>query len=305
MIENNNRGAATDDTIVAVYDTAADADAAVRDLKAANIPADAISRHDGVSQDSTSEAAPREEGFWASLFGGGSDDDTVYERSLSSGSSLVTVRASGPRADQVTEILERHGPVDIDERASAYGVSETRTAAPTALASTGTTTGTTSGTTTGGTLAGGTVAGTGTAATDGDAIQLAEEQLQVGKRAVNRGTTRVRRFVVETPVEESVALRDETVTVERRAVTGDVPVSATDFTEKTFEMTETDEEVVVAKTARVTEEVVLRKEVADRVETVKDTVRRDEVEIERIPGGKVAAVDTAVTTPVTPRAPKV
>ncbi|EWY37150.1 hypothetical protein N825_21420 [Skermanella stibiiresistens SB22] len=296
MIENNNRGAATDDTIVAVYDTAADADAAVRDLKAANIPADAISRHDGVSQDSTSEAAPREEGFWASLFGGGSDDDSVYERSLSSGSSLVTVRASGPRADEVTEILERHGPVDIDERASAYGVSETRTAAPTALASTGTT----SGTTTGGSLA-----GTGTAATDGDAIQLAEEQLAVGKRAVNRGTTRVRRFVVETPVEESVALRDETVTVERRAVTGDVPVSATDFTEKTFEMTETDEEVVVAKTARVTEEVVLRKEVADRVETVKDTVRRDEVEIERIPGEKVAAVDTAVTTPVTPRAPKI
>ena len=34
--------------------------------------------------------------------------------------------------------------------------------------------------------------------------QLAEEQLAVGKRLINRRGTRVRRYVVETPVEENV-----------------------------------------------------------------------------------------------------
>ncbi len=56
-------------------------------------------------------------------------------------------------------------------------------------------------------------------AADGGTIQLSEETLAVGKRVVNRGTTRIRRFVVETPVEEQVSLHDERVTIERRPVT--------------------------------------------------------------------------------------
>lgn len=108
--------------------------------------------------------------------------------------------------------------------------------------------------------------------------------------------------MVETPVEEQVSLRDETIRVERRAVTGGSPVTSADFTERTVEMTETDEEAVVAKTARVTEEVVVSKDVTERVETVRDTVRRDEVEIEKIPGGSTT---TGSTTPATPRTPKI
>ena len=61
-------------TLVAVYNTAAQADAAVRDLRAANVPADAISQHAkrGSLQGSagTDMAPAREQGFWASLFGG-------------------------------------------------------------------------------------------------------------------------------------------------------------------------------------------------------------------------------------------
>jgi hypothetical protein len=51
---------------------------------------------------------------------------------------------------------------------------------------------------------------------DEEVIPLAEEELQVGKRTVDRGTTSIRRYVVRKPVEESVTLRDETVSVERR-----------------------------------------------------------------------------------------
>jgi uncharacterized protein (TIGR02271 family) len=274
----------TGETIVAIYDTAAQADAAVRDLKAANVPADAISRHAGTTG-STTAAPAQEQGFWASLFGGEPDTGAeVYDRSLQNGSTVVTVKASEQQITDVSEILERHNPVDVDERAAGYGLSQTTTTrAPLAQVAPDT---------------------AATAApTEGGTIQLAEEQLSVGKRAVNRGTTRIRRFVVETPVEQQVSLRDETIRVERRAVTGGSPVTGADFTERTVEMTETDEEAVVAKTARVTEEVVVSKDVTERVETVRDTVRRDEVEIEKIPGGKSAT--SSVTSPATPRTSKI
>lgn len=114
-----------------------------------------------------------------------------------------------------------------------------------------------------------------------EVIALSEEQLTVGKRLVNRGTTHIRRFVVETPVEENVTLHTERVSIDRRPASAGARVDDADFTNRTIEVTETDEEAVVGKTARVREEVVVHKEATDRVETVRDTVRRQDVEIER------------------------
>ena len=54
-----------------------------------------------------------------------------------------------------------------------------------------------------------------------EVIPLAEETLVVGKETVTSGTTTVRRFVVETPVEQQVSLYDEKVIVERRKPIGD------------------------------------------------------------------------------------
>jgi stress response protein YsnF len=48
-----------------------------------------------------------------------------------------------------------------------------------------------------------------------------------------------------------------------------------------IEVRETAEEPVVSKTARVAEEVVVRKDVTEHTETVRDTVRREEVEVEK------------------------
>ena len=111
-----------------------------------------------------------------------------------------------------------------------------------------------------------------------EVIPLAEENLEVGKRTVDRGTTRVRRYVVETPVERDVTLHGERVTIERRTpVAGSVPGHA--FEERTVEVHETEEVPVVEKTARVVEEVAIRKEATERTETVRDTVRREEVEV--------------------------
>ena len=305
-----------DETIVAVFNTAAQADAAAADLKAAHVPDSAISRHaddgnyetTGTATSGTTAAPSRQQGFWASLFGGASSDEPVYDRSLASGGTVLVVKTPMDDADAVVAILERHNPIDLDERVEGDGLS-TPTAATTTMAGmAGTTadpgmtgmtgTGTTSGVT--GTTPAASYADAdrvGAAASEGGVLPLAEESLSVGKRLVNRGGTRIRRYVVERPAEADVSLRNETIQVDRRPVAaGDA--AAADFTDKSIEMTASGEEAVVGKTARVVEEVALRKQATERTETVHDTVRRQDVEVEQ-----TAATDTAVPAsgPVTPR----
>jgi uncharacterized protein (TIGR02271 family) len=114
-------------------------------------------------------------------------------------------------------------------------------------------------------------------------IPVVEEELRVGKREVNRGGARVRSYVREVPVHEQVSLREEHVDVERRPVSGErlSPADASGLLqERTIEMTETAEEAVVAKEARVAEEVVVRKTADQHVEQIDDSVRRTEVDVQ-------------------------
>lgn len=114
-------------------------------------------------------------------------------------------------------------------------------------------------------------------------LPIVQEELQVGKREVQRGGVHVVTHVTETPVTESVRLREEHVTVERHAV--DRPVTAADttaFKEGTFEVRQHAEVAVVSKEARVVEEVVIGKKVSEHTETVHDTVRRTDVVVEEL-----------------------
>lgn len=113
-----------------------------------------------------------------------------------------------------------------------------------------------------------------------EVIPLGEEVLEVGKRTEQRGTARIHRFVVETPVEQQVTLLSERVFVERRRPVSD-KVTGEILTEVTIEVIETEEVPTIDKRLRLREEIVVRTERSQRVETVRDTVRRDEVEIER------------------------
>jgi stress response protein YsnF len=95
------------------------------------------------------------------------------------------------------------------------------------------------------------------------------------------GRVRVRSYVVETPVQEQVTLRDERVQVERRPVDrAPTPGDERLWAERTIEATERGEEAVVSKDVRVKEEIGIRKEVEQRTETVSDKVRHTEVEVE-------------------------
>jgi uncharacterized protein (TIGR02271 family) len=122
-------------------------------------------------------------------------------------------------------------------------------------------------------------------------IPVVEEELKVGKREVERGGVRVESRVEEKPVTEQVQLREERVHVERRPV--DRPVTDTDkaFREGTLEVTERAEEAVVSKTARVVEEVVVGKEVAEHTETVHDTLRRTDVDVQEVNTKKSTSKD--------------
>jgi len=116
-------------------------------------------------------------------------------------------------------------------------------------------------------------------------VPVVEEQLEVGKRQVSGGAVRVVSRVVSRPVSESVELRREEAKVERHAV--DRPATEADLAamqERTIEVTEMAERPVVSKTARVVEEVVVAKQVSSDTQTVEDTVRRTEVEVERVGG---------------------
>jgi uncharacterized protein (TIGR02271 family) len=123
-----------------------------------------------------------------------------------------------------------------------------------------------------------------------EVIPVAEEELHVGKRDVSHGRVRIRSYVVERPVEEQVTLREERVAVERRPVSGTTQagtLGGDPFQERTIEVEERSEEAVVSKEARVVEEVVVRKEADQRTETISDTVRKTEVDVEDERGTRV------------------
>jgi uncharacterized protein (TIGR02271 family) len=242
-------------TITAFFDTAAEAERAAQDL----------SINVGGVRGEVYDATRSGELSGLSIPG---EDRATFDEGIRRGGAILHAQVPDHQFDAAADVLERDGAVDIDEREGAWrkegwtgGVSEA----------------------TGGTSQFGasSAATTGTAQTGGEErIPIVEERLSVGKRETAHGRVRVRSYVVETPVQEEVTLREERVQVERRPA--DRPVAAGDdaFRERTVEVTESSEEAVVAKEARVTEEVVVRKQAEERTETVSDTVRRTEVEVE-------------------------
>lgn len=178
-----------------------------------------------------------------------------------------------PSSQTALRILQKHGPMDLTGQAVEWRkqgwAGYQKTTEQGAVAAQATTTGHTTAHTT---------------HREGEQVlPVVEERLAVGKRAVERGGgVRVYTKVTERPVQEQVNLRQERVTVERRPA--DRPAGAGDeaFREKTVEVTERREEPVVSKQARVIEEVVVGKHVENRTETVRDTVRRTDVEIEKL-----------------------
>jgi hypothetical protein len=118
---------------------------------------------------------------------------------------------------------------------------------------------------------------------EGTTIPVIKEDFEVSKKEEETGGIRIRKRVVETPVEEKVNLREEHVKVERKNV--DRPATDRDFDnlkDQDIEIREHSEVPVVNKEARVVEEIRVKKEVSDHEETVKDSVRKTKVDIDEL-----------------------
>ena len=203
-----------------------------------------------------------------------------YAEGVRRGGTLVTVNSPDDQAQEAVDILNGHGAVDIDERGTAYQSAGYTGYTETAPAYTAEDITRERGQYGAANAAGETV------------IPVVEEQLAVGKRQVQGGGARIHTYVTETPVTESVTLHEEHVTVDRRPV--DRVVAASDlsaFQEGTIEVTETSEVPIIAKEARVVEEVVVGKTATDRTQTIQDTVRRTDVDVENLETTRTADVN--------------
>lgn len=270
----------------------------------------------GSSSTTYGDSSYRDEhkGFWDSLadFFFPDEDRATYAEGLRRGGYLVTVsNISDAVYDQALDILDDEGSVDVDSRASEWR-NEGWTGAS-SYASGSSTSGSTGYGTGGNMGVGSAFTGAATSSLDDDArtssfasdstrttttdtsfpgrtdaslrgdsevIPVVEEDLRIGKRDVNLGRVRVRSYVVETPVEEQVNLREERVHIERRPVDRALSGTENAFTDRVIEAEEHAEEAVVSKQARVKEEIALSKDAEQHTQTVSDTVRHTEVEIE-------------------------
>jgi len=207
------------------------------------------------------------------------DEDThLYAEGLGRGHAMLIIQVPAGEHEHVMKVLERFHPVDIDEHAAQWrkagwsGTCAAKAAWDDRRSQ----------------------SRTSTAGAQEQVIPVYEEELKVGKRVVEQGHVRVRVYTVERPVEEGLTLREERVAVEHRPV--DRPASGVPggaFQDRTIDVTTRREEPVVSKQARVKEEIVVRKEADQRTETVRDTVRRSEVEVEG-ERGKTPAMPSSV-----------
>jgi uncharacterized protein (TIGR02271 family) len=270
----------SDNTVVGIFDDYSTAENVARELTNAGIPRESVEVKSNFMTGAAGRSGQYGEdeggisGFFHRLFGGGEDieDRGHYAEAVRRGSAVVCVTAPSNQLDQAVKIMNEHGAVDIDRRLAAYrqiGYDRYDASAP--------------------------AYNFDEAKREREqyrdlegraSIPVVEEELQIGKRVVRRGGVRVYSRVVEQPVEETVSLREEHVRVERRPVNR--PADANDtarMKEQSIEVTETAEEPVVQKRARVREEVVVGKETKQRNHQVRETVRRTEVEVEPLQRG--------------------
>jgi uncharacterized protein (TIGR02271 family) len=119
--------------------------------------------------------------------------------------------------------------------------------------------------------------------TTDDAMTRSEEELRVGTAEREAGRVRLRKYVVEDEVTQTVPVRREEVRVEREPITDANVGKAMDgpeISEEEHEVVLHEEEPVAEKRAVPKERVRLGKEAHTEERQVSDTVRREEIEVD-------------------------
>ena len=121
-------------------------------------------------------------------------------------------------------------------------------------------------------------------------LRLKAEELKVGKREVEYGGVRLRKIVRTETVNQPVTLQREEIVVERVPVQGEA-VRGTDekFSDEEIYIPLRREEAVIEKSVRATEEVHVGKRRESDQREISDTVRREDVEIEKQGGAETGS----------------
>jgi len=268
--------------LIAFFSSREDAEAVRDELLKANFDRDDVKVY-GNSGHQAGSGTGGNGGFWESVkeaFGFTDDEDkALYAEAARRGASIVAINlddVDSPPAQRAIQIIQRHHPMDLDQQAAQWRQQgwvgqKAATSSTTATTKAAPSRATTSQQ----------VASHRAATGDQTTIPIVQEELRVGKRRVEGGGVRIHTRVMQQPVQEQVRLREERVNVERRPV--DRPLTDADrpFQERAVEAKEMREEAVIQKTPRVVEEVHVSKNVNEQTQTVRDTVRRTDVQVER------------------------
>lgn len=235
--------------IMGLFDEQQEAVRAQAALQAIGIPMNQMSLLNQREAEMAKGGERQEDNWWERFkdmlgFGVHHEDLPYYHEGLRRGATLLTVQTDESQENKVAGILADYNAVDIDTRAKEWR--------------------------------------SGGWSPDAQmAIPVVEEELKIGKRLIRRGGVRVYTSVTEKPIEEPVTLREEHVKVTRRPVDRAATASDLSAADEPIEITETAEEPVVSKQPKVVEEVVVQKAPGERTETVKETVRRKDVDVKR------------------------
>ncbi len=268
-------------TVLATFDDRKLAQDAIDELVSAGFPRSNVHLESG-SEDIDSGGAARSKGLMASV---GHFFDRIFEsrdeasagnyaEAVRRGSTVVVVDTETDEdLERAQALMQRFGTVNLDDRAEQWRSRGWNGFDPDSS-----------------------LMDEDELAFERDSLPVIQEELVVGKREVDVGGLRVVKRVTETPVSEIVNLRQERATVQRTPANRQATeADFQNFREGTFEVRETAEEAVVGKTARVVEEVSIGREVTNRAETIADSVRRTDVDVERVAGE--GGTQSSITNP--------
>lgn len=265
-------------TIVGLYDDRITAQKVLTELESTGFGQDHLrfaSAEDGaatsydidVETDTTPDAL--------ATYGVADDEARFYSEGVRRGGSIVIARVHDGDVERAVDVMAGHNPVRFEDRGADYlaDYDEERTYTAAQVEENR----------------------ARYADQSKQRLQEIEEHLKIGKREVVRGGVRVNQYVETDVEEETLRLRDEEIVVDRTNVTRELTPDEADaaFETKTVELVERDEEAVVEKTAVVTGEVAVGKDVNVREETVGGEVRRTRVEVEQIEGTVLEAATPA------------
>jgi stress response protein YsnF len=237
-------------TVIGIFKSADEADRAVQQLGNGGFDREYIdvSKNDSASKETKKDTGDSIGNFFRSLFDSGDEADR-YSNAARTNERMVTVHTNSHEESlKAAEIMDRYGAIDVDDHSNRdYSKLEDHMSGK-----------------------------------KEKTVPIIEENMDVGKKSVDSGRTRIRSRVIERPVEERLRLRHEYYNVERNPVNRKASeAELSNFKDSDVEFTEKKEVPVVSKEARVVEEVKVNKEIEEKEASVRGKVRKTDVDVDR------------------------